>query len=150
MEGIFTTYAAWWWLSAGLLLIGLEIFIPGTFLIWLGCAALIVALLTSTVPAMQDVTYQLAAFAVLGVVFAILGRQVYKKWLSQKQDTGLNRAAKRYVGQTVTLDTAIVNGEGRARVGDSTWIVQGPDLPEGSRVRVVGDQGTKLTVVAAE
>jgi hypothetical protein len=47
------------------------------------------------------------------------------------------------------LVTAIENGVGRARVGDSEWRVQGPDLPVGSRVRALSVNGNTLVVEAA-
>ena len=49
---------------------------------------------------------------------------------------------------TATL-TAIVNGQGKARVGDSLWLAEGPDLPAGAPVEVVGVDGSTLKVKAA-
>jgi inner membrane protein len=46
----------------------------------------------------------------------------------------------------VLVVTAIENGEGRVKVGDSVWVARGPDASAGSRVRVVGAQGACLTV----
>ena len=47
------------------------------------------------------------------------------------------------------LSEAIVQGSGKARVGDGFWKVRGPDLPAGSPVRVTAVEGTVLIVEAA-
>jgi membrane protein implicated in regulation of membrane protease activity len=53
------------------------------------------------------------------------------------------------IGQRFVLVEAIVNGRGKARVGDGQWLVTGPDLPAGSDVEVVGVDGALLKVRAA-
>jgi membrane protein implicated in regulation of membrane protease activity len=35
-------------------------------------------------------------------------------------------------------------------VGDGQWLVEGPDLPSGTTVEVIGVEGTALKVRAAE
>jgi len=58
----------------------------------------------------------------------------------------LNRRAEQLIGRVVVLDQAIANGVGRARIDDAFWVVAGPDLPAGSRVRVVAVDGMTLKV----
>src|SRR6185312_15010415 len=53
------------------------------------------------------------------------------------------------IGQRYELIEPIINGRGKARVGDGQWLVSGPDLPAGSTVEVVAVQGTTLKVRAA-
>ena len=53
------------------------------------------------------------------------------------------------IGQRYVLVEPIVNGRGKARVGDGQWLVSGPDLPLGSTVEVVAVEGTTLQVRAA-
>ena len=53
-------------------------------------------------------------------------------------------------GRTFTLSAPILNGVGKLRVDDSQWRIAGPDLPEGSRVRVVRAEGATLRVERAE
>jgi len=52
------------------------------------------------------------------------------------------------IGQRYVLIEAIVNGRGKARVGDGQWLVTGPDLPAGAEVEVVGVDGALLKVRA--
>jgi membrane protein implicated in regulation of membrane protease activity len=41
---------------------------------------------------------------------------------------------------------AIENGSGRVKLGDSEWLVHGPDVAAGDRVRVSGVDGATLLV----
>jgi len=62
----------------------------------------------------------------------------------------LNLRSAQYVGQVVVLSEAIVQGYGRARVGDGYWKVRGPELPAGAEVRVTSAEGTLLVVEARQ
>ncbi|MGN6092983.1 MAG: NfeD family protein, partial [Luteibacter jiangsuensis] len=62
----------------------------------------------------------------------------------------LNRRGEQLIGQRYVLCEAILNGRGKAKVGDGTWLVTGPDLPLGATVEVVGIDGTTLRVKAAD
>ena len=62
----------------------------------------------------------------------------------------LNERATRLIGKVYTLGEPIVGGNGTIRVGDANWLVSGPDLPSGTRVRVTGHDGTVLTVAPTE
>jgi membrane protein implicated in regulation of membrane protease activity len=57
--------------------------------------------------------------------------------------------AIRLIGRTVTVESAIENGQGRVRVGDGVWNARGPDAPAGASVVIVAADGTCLTVEAA-
>ena len=48
--------------------------------------------------------------------------------------------------RTVTLEEAIAHGRGKARIGDTVWVVEGPDAPAGAQVRVSAARGTVLVV----
>jgi len=61
----------------------------------------------------------------------------------------LNRRADQLVGRTAVLEEPILDGYGRIRLGDTTWRVAGPDLPAGTRVRVISAKGGELQVEAA-
>ena len=50
------------------------------------------------------------------------------------------------MGRQFALHDAIVGGRGKIRVGDSVWLVSGPDLPVGAQVRVIGQDGVLLLV----
>jgi inner membrane protein len=58
----------------------------------------------------------------------------------------LNRRAIQLVGRVGVVEEAIAHGYGRVRIGDTLWLVEGPDLPAGAEVRVTAAQGTVLHV----
>lgn len=138
----------WWWIAA-FVLIAAEIVLPGFFLLWIGLAAAGVGGLLLLFPQMplllQVVLFVLMSFA------ACLGY-----WRLSRGARGadaastLNRRAEQLIGQQYVLANAIENGRGKAHVGDSLWLVSGPDLPAGARVAVTGVDGATLQVRAAD
>ena len=134
-----------WWLIA-LVLIGAELVVPGYFMLWIGIAAAVMGALVLIVPDMGALA-QAFAFAVLAIISCVIYWKFVRLELSKATDQPLlNRRAEQYVGRRYVLDTAIVNGQGKARVGDSHWLVEGPDLPAGVTIEVVGVEGATLKV----
>ncbi|MDZ5649297.1 NfeD family protein [Nitrospirillum sp. BR 11828] len=145
------TAHAWHWWAAGVALALVEMITPGVGLLWLGVAAVLVGCVLFLVPALPLVA-QVVLFAVLAAALLVITR----RWLgrngtaTQAPPERLNERGALYLGRVVTLETAIVNGQGRARLDDGAWLVHGPDgLPAGAAVRVVGLDGTALRVEAA-
>jgi membrane protein implicated in regulation of membrane protease activity len=53
------------------------------------------------------------------------------------------------LGRRFTLETALVNGRGHVRVGDSSWpVIADDDLAAGSKVEVVAIEGITLHIRA--
>ena len=137
----------WAWLALGVMLAAAEIVAPGFFLIWLGIAAIVTGLIAWVVP--LSIPLQLGIFAVLSFV-ALYGA---RRWLKANPitttDPFLNQRASRLIGDVLTVTQAIEDGRGRAKVGDGEWPVRGPDVAEGTKVRVVSADGGVLVVEAA-
>ncbi len=140
----------WWWILA-LVLIALEVIMPGYFMLWIGIAAGVTGLVMLVAPGLS-----LLGQALVFAVLAFLSCAVYwyglrpKLMRNEPGDALLNRRGEQKIGQRYVLAEAIVNGRGKARVGDSLWLVRGPDLPVGSMVEVVGVDGTTLLVRPSE
>ena len=136
----------WLWFAAGLVLGGLEMMVPGVYLIWLALAAIATGFVVLGVG--LAVPLQLVTFVVLSLVFAFSAR----RWLTdepiESTDPLMNNRAARLVGQTALVTQAIDGGEGRVRVGDGEWLASGPDCPAGTRVRIAGVSGACLAVEA--
>ena len=62
----------------------------------------------------------------------------------------LNRRGEQLVDKIYNLETAIINGQGRVKIGDAFWTVQGPDLPVDSAVRIIAVDSMVLRVIPAE
>jgi len=133
------------WAALSVALFALEALAPGAFMLWMGIAAAIVFLL---VWAFEGMTVLLQV--VLFVVLSFVAIQVYRTWFRgrarQSDQPLLNRRAEQLVGRVLELEQPIIDGSGRAKADDALWVVAGPDLPSGSRVRVVAVDGMTLKV----
>ena len=136
------------WAAVALLLFAAETMAPGAFMLWMGFAAALVflgVLLVDGIPLLA----QVAAF----VVLSFISIQIYRTWFrgtARESDKPLlNRRAEQLVGKVATLDQAIMGGRGRVKIDNAFWVVDGPDLPVGTRVRVVAVDGMTLKVQEA-
>ena len=139
----------WHWWVVGIVFVVLETFAPGIVFLWMGVAAGVVGLAVLIFPEI-DWQFQLLIFAG-GAVIAAAGWRAYQRRHPTKTDhPALNRRGERYVGRTFTLEAAIVNGHGKIRVDDTTWKIEGEDLPAGAKVSVTGVEGTVLKIEPAK
>ncbi len=141
-------HSGWLWAILGLLLIGGEMLAPGVFLIWLGLAAL----LTGAMVGILGFGWQAACivFAILAAGCVAAGRLLTRR-RSEEPDaaTGLNDRGRQLIGKVFRLDATMTGGEGRIRVGDSSWRVMGPELLAGTEIKVVRVEGSTLVVEKA-
>ncbi len=154
MMSVIEFLGPWSWVIFGLVLLGLEIMAPGTFFLWFGISAIVVGAVTLVVGTDNAVwvwQLQWIVFLVLTLGTAIVGRRIMvnKGW-DGSDNPNLNERGQQMVGRTAILSDAISEGRGRAKIGDTVWQVSGPDLAQGSRVRVTGHDGGVLMVEAAE
>ncbi|HEX5842959.1 MAG TPA: NfeD family protein, partial [Pseudomonas sp.] len=63
---------------------------------------------------------------------------------------GLNQRGSEFLGRQFVLHEAIQDGRGKIKAGDSLWLVSGPELPAGSAVKVIGQDGVILKVEACQ
>jgi membrane protein implicated in regulation of membrane protease activity len=138
----------WTWWVVGLALLAAEIVLPGVFLMWIGIAAIVVGAVSLALWGDAAWTWQvqIIVFAVLAVLSALIGRRVMSRQQDRTDQPLLNQRGASLIGRTATLVQPINEGRGRVRLDDTTWIVSGPDLPVGARVRVVSSSGGTLHV----
>ena len=138
------SHAALFWAVLALVMIGLETAAPGILLLWFGFAAAGVFLLVLgfdlSTPA-QMLLFVLLSFVSVGVYW-----RFFRKAGEQTDQPLLNRRQEQLLGRVFNLESAIVNGEGRIKIGDAFWQVSGPDLPQGTPVRVIDVQAGVLRV----
>jgi inner membrane protein len=135
----------WHWVIFGLLLIALEVMVPGAFFLWIGITAFILGAICYLFP-FTTVAVQLILFGVLALLTTIVGRKIMRKASHEAAPSLLNRRGQQFIGEIITLDVPIVNGHAHVTVGDSKWRVKGPDLPAGTMVKVVEVEGNILIV----
>jgi inner membrane protein len=148
MTEMFSTLGTWNWLIFGVVLMTLELLAPGVFLFWFGLAALLVGLLSFAFdPSWQ---LQILMFAVFATAAVPLWRRVARSNSTvSKSNPFLNKRAEALIGRVFTLERPIIDGSGTVRIDDTIWRVAGPDVPAGSRVKIVQADGASLTVAAA-
>ncbi len=137
--------AGWYWVAAAALLALTELAIPGIFLVWIAAAAVIAGIVAFATGVGLET--QLIVFGIASILMVLIARRSQAKTILTSSDPLLNDRAARLIGQSVTVLDAIENGQGRVKVGDSVWSARGEDAAAGTRVQVVGIEGSSLLVV---
>jgi inner membrane protein len=145
MERILAELGSWNWVALGLVLLALEIVVPGIFMLWFGLAAIVIGTITIM---LGDVSFwpweaQVIFFLGLAIVLAYYGKRLSDRGNETDQPL-LNQRGAQMLGRTALLTEAITEGFGRIQLDGVIWRVSGPDLPTGSRVKVTShtDGGT--------
>jgi inner membrane protein len=137
----------WHWLIAAAIFFVIELIAPGAFMLWLGLSSLLVGAISYFV--VWPWQYQLVAFAVFAVLSIPLWRRAARRVEKPTDQPFLNRRADAFVGRVFTLEKPIVGGNGTVRIDDSYWRLAGPDVPGGSKVKVVRADAATLVVEPA-
>ena len=131
------------WGVLGLLLVLLELFMPGIYLVWFGLAGVMVSVALHFAWIPDTITAQLILFSVCSCVFTGVGLWVYKKLAGKFEKTtsykNLNDLAGTYVGEQATLVQDVVDGKTKVKVADTVWLAQcDDDLKKGDKVVITG------------
>ncbi|MEM9207518.1 MAG: NfeD family protein [Pseudomonadota bacterium] len=142
----------WSWAVLGAILMILEVVIPGVFLIWIGVAAIALALQALVIPMpwqAQIVLFILYVAFFIWLSNRIQGKNKPKTDVSEEvkpETILLNERSAGLVGNVYVLQQAIANGAGKISVDDTVWRVKGPDTDVGESVRVKRADGAVLHV----
>ncbi|MBY0281661.1 MAG: NfeD family protein [Alphaproteobacteria bacterium] len=143
---ILTTMTGWHWFGFALILFWLELFAPAAFFLWLGVAALLVAI--AAFVASLSIAVQFVLFAILSPLVMWVGRRFYNQVTCSQKSNHLNQRGLEMIGLILTLEQPIINGQSRITIGDSTWKVLGVDAAKGTEVKVTAVRGNALVVEA--
>jgi len=148
LASIFSELGPWNWMVLGFALLALEIVVPGVFLLWIGIAAILTGALSLQLWGWESWIWQVQVlvFLALSLISAVAGKKIMGATQSESDEPLLNRRSEQLVGRTAVLAEPIAEGVGRVHLGDTIWRVSGPDLPAGTRVRVVAARGGDLVV----
>ena len=136
------------WAIAGVALIIGEFALPGLILVFLGLAALTVALLMAA----GDITstsVQLTVFGVTSVVYLLGLRGIFKRWLKgRREETGDGSGVvTRLEGQRVEVVGDFSAGRGKVLLNGVKWEADSDDpLSAGDPAIVFGKDGIRLHV----
>ena len=136
----------WWALAAALLVC--EMLLPGVVFLFIAIGAAVTGLIV-LIASGAALEFQLVVFAIVSVVSAVALRPYFKRLQSRTADATLNARGEALVGRKFILDQPILAGRGRIKLGDGSWIVTGPDMVAGAKVRVAAVRGTELRVEPA-
>ena len=136
----------YWWALAAVMLV-CEMMLPGVVFLFLAIGAAVAGLLL-LISADLSLELQLVIFAIVSVASAI-GLRRYLRGLQPGTASVLNARGEALVGKVFVLDQPILAGRGRIKLGDGSWIVTGPDMVAGAKVRVAAVNGTELRVEPA-
>ncbi len=135
-----------WWSIGGLLLLA-EMLLPGASLLWLGFAALAMGVLMIFLP---DLSFLVQAL-IFGA-FAATAVGLYLRFFRPREPVTdrplLNKRASQLIGRELELSEGITMGRAKVQIGDAFWTLEGPDMPAGTRVRIVATDGIVLRVQA--
>jgi len=135
----------WHWFAVAALLLIVELLAPGLFFLWLSVAAALTGVMLLLLPDLS-ISHQLIGFALLAIINIGLFRRIFQHYPTKTDEPRLNRRAEQYIGRVFTLEKPIVNGQGKLRVDDSWWKIEGVDCAAGEKVRVVAADGVILRV----
>jgi inner membrane protein len=137
----------YWWALAAVLLV-CEMLLPGVVFLFLAVGAAASGLIL-LVAADLSLELQLGVFAIVAVASALVLRPFLKQLQNRTANATLNARGDALVGKVFVLDQPILAGRGRVKLGDGSWIVTGPDMVAGAKVRVLAVTGTELRVEPA-
>lgn len=139
----------WWWIAFGVVLGVVEMVTFSFFLIWPGIAAVGVGLVMVIFPEMSG-SAQLGMFALLSIIFTVLGRFYVVRFRGTSESPGLNQRNRRLVGRQAVAAQDFSAGEGVVTIGDVRWTARMEpglaDPEEGAPLRVTDVDGMTLVV----
>ncbi len=139
----------WYWWVFGLILLGIELIVPGFFFLWISIAGFLTGCLAWLVPSLSF-TVQLLIFSIVSVAAISFWKVYVKHYPLQTDQPLLNKRGAQYIGRVYSLIEPIQNGQGKIKVDDSLWKVYGEDSPVNTRVKVTAIRGTVFDVERVE
>ncbi len=139
--------SAWIWAAAAIVTAFVELHAPGFYLIWIALGAAITAVaIWATDLALEA---QLVTFAAASACCCVGGHFVYRRMTRRPPgEIALIERERQMVGAHGVVAEALTNGQGKIRLGDTVWLAEGPDLPQGAKVVVTAMHGTTAVIAA--
>ena len=133
----------WWWIALALGLGVVEMLTFTYFMLWLGLAAFTVGIGLAIFPEMAGTT-QLMTFALLSIVYTLIGWAYVRRRQPKDSHPGLNRRSNAVVGRQAVVTGAFSAGVGWVEVDGVRWRAR---LAEGA---APSETGTTMSVSSAD
>jgi hypothetical protein len=129
---------AWAWIIAGAVIAGLEILVPGMFLMWIGLGAVATGVILARYPDLP-LAWQMLVFAISMISSIGIGFWIQRRSGRGKHSRLLNEELKAMIGETYVAVAPFVVGRGRIKVQDTSFAaVSDENIETGEVVEVVG------------
>ncbi|MBY8974589.1 NfeD family protein [Rhodobacteraceae bacterium NNCM2] len=131
----------WWWVAAALALGAVELVTFSYFLLWLALAAASVAGTLWVMPGFSG-TAQVATFAILALIYTVLGWKLVGRHSQGEEAAGLNNRARALIGRSAIVMDAFRGDTGAVEVDGIRWrgrIAGGGPAPQPGAELVVTD-----------
>ncbi len=142
------TGCAWLWLYAGLLLMLAELLAPGFIIFFFGLSAMTVGVLKFAFGDAFALTWQLAAFSGLSVLYLVFLRRLLKGVFSGAQEVAGTDFGQESVGRIGKVTEAIAPPRtGRVMIGDAEWTASAASpIAVGADVKVISQANLTMKV----
>ena len=151
MFDLLMALGAWNWVVLGFILLLLELVFPGVFFVWFGLGALLtalVSLLFYNLPWIAFWEVEVIFFLIFSIIMVLIGRNFFRRD-RETDEPLLNRRTDQIIGKIVVLEKPVHDGKGRIRIDDTIWRIKGPDLSEGTEVKIVAFENGVFTIEKA-
>ena len=141
MEMLFENLNFMHWLTLGLSLIILELFLWTVFLLWIGASAISVSIFFYLMP---DTLWpiQLLIFVILSLTTTNLAKRYYPV---KTVDDELHEKAKTFIGKECKV-SSIEDGIIKVQIGKSLWFAKGKNLSIGQVVKIINVESSTFIV----
>jgi membrane protein implicated in regulation of membrane protease activity len=141
MEMLFENLNFMHWLTLGLSLIILELFLWTVFLLWIGASAITVSIFFYLMP---DTLWpiQLLIFVILSLTTTNLAKRYYPV---KTVDDELHEKAKTFIGKECKV-SSIEDGIIKVQIGKSLWFAKGKNLSIGQVVKIINVESSTFIV----
>jgi membrane protein implicated in regulation of membrane protease activity len=142
---LFDNLHAWHWATLAVILFALEMLISTGFLLGIGFAAIVLAVLMFVLPGIAW-EWQLLCFGALSVVLTLAYRKYFRHVNEATDNPLLNDRAAQLIGKSFVLSVDL-DRSGADMLGDTRWTLRSSTrIAKGARVRVTGVDGMVLHV----
>ena len=135
----------WYWWVLALVFLVVEILAPGFFFLWMAASGFVTGIMVWLIPSVT-MNVQTFVFSALSIAAILVWKLYIKKHAIITDQPLLNKRGAQYIGRVFNLYQPIQNGQGKIKVDDSIWKVQGNDCDITTRVKVTAIRGTVFEV----
>jgi membrane protein implicated in regulation of membrane protease activity len=144
LAGFFTPTVIWFLI--GLVLLLLELILPGFVIIFFGAGAWVTAVVCLIFPI--GINMQVAVFTFSSVILLLLLRKYLRKQFFSESRSGVETLTDEFIGKTAVVESDIKKGyPGKVSFKGTTWnALSDKTIKKGQSVEIIGKESISLIV----